>query len=71
MLDPVMFEIDQLQEQIDTQRRMMRTLLEMLRQLGVEVYFSPDGVTVTNTALEAPHPIALGEGYTGLGAAGD
>jgi len=63
-------EIDLLRRLLELERERMRNLIEMLYWLGVEVYWSVDGVTVTNAALEAPSPVALGEGYLSLGAAG-
>jgi len=65
-----MEEIDRLRRLLEHERERARTLIEMLHQVGVEVFWSPDGVTVTNEALEAPGPFALGEGYLSLGAAG-
>ena len=71
MLDDFeMEEIDRLRRLLELERERARTLIEMLHHLGVEVYWSVDGLTVTNAALEAPRPIALGEGYLSLGAAG-
>jgi len=71
MLDDFeMEEIDRLRRLLEHERGRMRELIELLHQVGVEVYFSPDGVTVTNAALEAPGSFALGAGYLSLGAAG-
>lgn len=69
--DPVMFEIDALQEQVDAERERMRMLIEMLSAVGVRVWFGEGEITIINKALEPPYPIELGDGYMGLGSAGN
>jgi len=58
---------------LETERKRMRDLLELLSQIDVEAVWSPDGVMVVNNGWGEFNgsKFSLGEGYTGLGAAGN
>jgi len=38
---------------LEVERERMRSLIEVLREIGIEVWFSPDGLMVQNTRLES------------------
>lgn len=63
-------EIDRLNRVVEEEHARLDSLLQMLSIVGVDVLLDEGAITVINYALEAPCPIRLGPGYTGLGAGG-